>query len=146
MKIRISELRSIIREELERAAESGELEEGLGKWLTGAALAGGLALGAMKGGGPAAAGKSQDSMSAPAAPQKKDIEAKVDGMDTAKMKDIIGKLKNSDAAKGDARFNLALKNLEKEKDAPTMKLGLKTFAIDPDFAYRGVVASTILAQ
>jgi len=46
MKIRISELRSIIREELERAAESGELEEGLGKWLTGAALAGGLAFGA----------------------------------------------------------------------------------------------------
>jgi len=143
MRIAIKELRNIIKEEIEQAYASKELEEGLGKWLAGAALAGGLALGAMKGGGSAhTAEKSQDSMHAYDASQKKNIEAKVDAMDTTKMKDVIGTLKNSNAAKNDARFKGGLERLEKT-GKEEMKLGLKTFATDTSFAHHKMVANTI---
>lgn len=148
MKITINELRHIIREEIEAAYDSEEMNEGLGKWLAGAALAGGLALGAgaMKDSGEKSHdNKAQSSMQAST---KSTIENKVDGMSKDQVKKLINKLKN---ATSDSRFKLGLQDLEKKIDGKEdprgfgiAKLGLKTFATDMDFAHHQTVADAIL--
>jgi len=61
MKIRISELRLIIRKEIESVYSQEQLDEGMKSWLAAGALALGLGYGAMKGGGAEDVGKKDGS-------------------------------------------------------------------------------------